>query len=65
MTAEQDAAWQEAFEERAAIMEYCGGLTKQEAERRARLLLMSPEKQNGQGYSEFREFWKTGKRRSG
>lgn len=31
-----DEDWKEAFEERAAIMEYDGGLSREEAERRAR-----------------------------
>lgn len=32
---EHDLALREAFEERAAIMEFDGGLTREEAERRA------------------------------
>ncbi|EIJ36227.1 hypothetical protein [Thiothrix nivea] len=33
--------WREAFEERAAIMEYSGGLPKHEAERQARVICLA------------------------
>jgi len=60
-----DAARQEAFEERAAIMEYCGGLSRAAAEAAARKALtvtapLPPEKQ-GKNFTEFREFWKNRK----
>lgn len=33
--------WREAFEERAAIMEYSGGLPRHEAERQARVICLA------------------------
>jgi len=60
-----NAAWQEAFEERAAIMEYDGKLPRKEAEAKARKALSTPlppiEKQSKQ-YTAFREFWHTTRR---
>jgi hypothetical protein len=56
-----DAAWQEAFEERAAIMEYCGKLPRPVAEALARKALAAairvPPEKMGAGYVAFREFW--------
>lgn len=49
-------ARQEAFEERAAIMEFCGGLKRAEAEARARIALLPPEKM-GRGYAAFINRW--------
>ncbi len=55
-----NAAWQEAFEERAAIMEYDGKFPRKEAETKARRTMPTPlppsEKQSKQ-YAEFREYW--------
>lgn len=56
----------EAFEERAAIMEFCGKLPRAVAEAMARKELtvavpLPPEKQ-GKHFTEFQEFWKTRKR---
>jgi hypothetical protein len=56
---------QEAFEERAAIMEYDGKLSRRMAEQLARASLqvskvvsLPPEKQ-GKHYTEFREYWRS------
>lgn len=55
---------QEAFEERAAIMEYDGKLSRRMAEQLARASLQvpkvapPPEKQ-GKHYTEFREYWRS------
>ncbi len=56
----------EAFEERAAIMEYCGKLPREKAEAAARKALTvipqpPPEKQ-GPRFTEFKEFWNNRKR---
>jgi hypothetical protein len=54
----------EAFEERAAIMEYDGKLSRRIAEQLARASLqkaappLPPEKQ-GKHYTEFREYWRS------
>ncbi|BBE51185.1 hypothetical protein OYT1_ch1638 [Ferriphaselus amnicola] len=55
-------AEQEMFEERAAIMEFYGGLTRAEAEARARQALppTTPELPTAKataGYLAFKEFW--------
>lgn len=55
-----NAAWQEAYEERAAILEYDAGLPRKEAEARARRTLPPPvpppEKISPQ-YLAFIEHW--------
>jgi len=61
-----DEADKEAFEERAAIMEYCGKLPRAVAEAKARKELtvavpLPPEKQ-GKSYTEFQAFWKVRKK---
>lgn len=45
----------EAFEERAAIMEYEAGMTRVTAERFAREIVCG-RKSSGQGYESFRNF---------
>lgn len=60
-----DEADKEAFEERAAIMEYCGKLSRSAAEAAARKALtvavpLPPEKQ-GKHFTEFQQFWKNRK----
>jgi len=53
----------EAFEERAAIMEYCGKLPRAKAESAARKALTvvepPPAEKQGKHYTEFREFWRS------
>jgi len=41
--------WRERFEERAAIMEYDGGLPRPEAERRAEVLVREAYRRTGKG----------------
>ena len=41
--AQLDEAWREAFEERAAIMEYEGGMTRLDAERAALQLVLAEQ----------------------
>jgi hypothetical protein len=57
---------QEAYEERAAIMEYCGKLPRAKAEAAAHKTLTviptpPPEKQ-GKHFAEFQQFWHNRKR---
>jgi len=55
-----NAAWQEAFEERAAIMEYEGKLPRKEAEVRAKRTMsapLPPPERTSRQYLAFREFW--------
>lgn len=67
-------AQQEEYEERAAILEYCGGKSREMAEALARRMVLAaapapPEKpapppgKSGQQYSEFREFWQARNRK--
>lgn len=58
-----DTAKQEAFEERAAIMEYCGGLPRARAEALALLEMMPAEKKTSPGYAAFREAWQKNRRK--
>lgn len=58
----EQTARQEAFEERAAIMEYDAGMTRPQAEAKAQIALMPAEKITP-GYAAFREF--CSKRRPG
>lgn len=43
--AQLDEAWREAFEERAAILEYEGGMTRLDAERAALQLVLVEQQQ--------------------
>jgi hypothetical protein len=60
-----DAAWQEAFEERAAILEYCFHLPRREAEAQAREQLvpavppplLPQEDKRTPSYMAFRDKW--------
>lgn len=55
-----NAAWQETFEERAAILEYDAHLPRREAEARARRTLPSPQPppaRNSPQYQAFRKYW--------
>lgn len=53
---------QDAYEERAAILEYDHKLPRREAERRARKMLEKPAPlppaKTGKNYTEFQAFWK-------
>lgn len=51
----KDAARREAFEERAAIMEYDAGMTRAQAEAKAQIELMPAEKITP-GYAAFKAF---------
>lgn len=54
------------FEERAAIMEFCGKLPRAKAEAAARKLLTvippPPPEKRGQHFTEFQQFWHNRKR---
>ena len=71
-----NAAEKEAYEERAAIMEFCGGMTRAVADALARAEVLShreiaqpptppplPPEKMGKHYGEFQEFWRTRKQR--
>jgi hypothetical protein len=51
----EKTAQQDAFEERAAIMEFDGGMTRAQAESQARIALMPAEKITP-GYAAFLEY---------
>ena len=53
-----NAAWHEAYEERAAIMEYCAHLPRKEAEAKARRTMPPPEPPPGKASRQYREFVK-------
>lgn len=53
-------AWQECFEERAAILEYDAGYPRREAEAKARRTLPPPAPPPGKvskQYQDFVDFW--------
>ncbi len=55
-----NAAWQETYEERAAILEYDALLPRKEAEAKARRLLgapLPPQERNSPQYQAFRKSW--------
>jgi hypothetical protein len=54
-----NAAWQEAYEERAAILEYDAGYPRKEAEAKARRMLppQPPPEKNSPQYRAFQKFW--------
>jgi len=55
-----NAAWQEAYKERAAIMEYCAHLPRKEAEAKARRTLPAPAPPPGKmskQFEAFQKFW--------
>lgn len=47
MSPDDTIALREAYEERAGIMEYDGGYTRQEAEREARRIVYGTTRENG------------------
>lgn len=61
---------QDAFEERAAILEYCAGISRREAEKQARQAQHRPaqpaelpEAKQTPGYLAFRDTWHNRKRK--
>jgi len=54
------------YEERAAIMEYCGKMTRRAAEKAARKLthvaVVTSPKKLGPSYCEFKDFWENRKK---
>lgn len=55
-----NAAWQEAYEERAAIMEFDAHMPRKEAEARARRTLpapLPPPERDSPQYQAFRKAW--------